>query len=233
MPKVFQPTDKTIADTPADKRFVNLHIDGDGMFCCSMNNIVYYTRVGAFKWDHVSRWVVLRHEQGGVLQLTTPYGTTVDAMWTMEDWASANVTEFSLQRDIKLYWDRDEIGPFKYRGKSRPVTYEEVFVSKDGELVYRSQHLPFWSSKPSEVLCSISYNKIKIIRGLEDPQHARPFGEQEQILDDSCWTGKELAYYWSRPLIKSGMREVVLPSTEYDVSPAHKTHSRLSLRSFM
>lgn len=32
MPKVFQPSGNTVTDIPADKRFVNLYIDGDGMF---------------------------------------------------------------------------------------------------------------------------------------------------------------------------------------------------------
>lgn len=225
MPKVFQPSGNTVTDIPADKRFVNLYIDGDGMFCCRMNDIVYYSRSGKFQWEWSSRWMMLVHEHGGFLQATTPYGTTVDAMWT-----SANVTEFSLYRDITLHWDRDEIGPLKYLRKSRFVKYDDVFVSEAGEFRYRSQHMYPWSSKPSEVVCSLSYNKIKVIRGIEDPQHARPFGERERILHDSCWTGKELSYYWSRPPIKSGMFEVLLPSTEYDVNPAHETHSRLSLK---
>lgn len=230
MPKVFQPTGNTVADAPTDKSFIHLYIDGDGMFCCRMNNIIYYTRVGKFKWQFMQPHLVLTHEQGGILQATTPYGYTVDVM--ME---TAYVTEFSRRRRIRLYWDHDEIGPFKYHKESRLVNYEDIFVSVDGGFHYKSKYMYPWYNQPAENVYSMTYNKIKIATGIENPQHARPFGKEEQILDDSCWVGKELrTNYWYKPTIKNDRFEVVFPSIEYDdVKPAHETNKRSSFKSFM
>ena len=232
MPKVFQSSGNIVAEVPEDKSYVNLYIDGDGMFCCRMNDIEYYTREGKFSWKyfHPGTYLLI-HEKGGFLQAVTPYGTTVDAMWK-----SAYKTKFSRYRGVNMEWDNPgDIGPVQYHQSSLPVTYDDVFFSESGELMYRSQNMYLWDSKPSEVVYNMSSNKIKTISGLENPRHARPFGENERILDDSCWVGNAVSnsLFWARPAIKSGMLEVAPPSKEYDLNPAHETHSTSRPKSFM
>lgn len=144
---------------------------------------------------------------------------------------SAKVTKYSLHRKIELHWDHDEIGSLKYVAESRYLTRDDIFVSEGGKFLYHSERMYPWSSKPSEVVCSMTYNTIKIVQGIENPQHARPFGDEGRILHDSCWVGKETPLFWSRPPIRQGILEQVLPSNKYDIEPDEAC--KFSLRGFM